>query len=106
MTPSPTNARKRSSHEVTIRSVVDFAREVRIHMNDERVIFGSVMSPAGHAVTFFHIRPWGVADSMAIEFDDVALASPVKQMGWDRHRAIAAEQRAGSFANGRKTTKK
>jgi len=43
---------------------------------------------------------------MAIEFDDVTLASPVKQMGWDRHRAIAAEQRAGSFANGRKTTKK
>jgi hypothetical protein len=106
MTPSPTNARKRSGHELTIRSVVDFAREVRIHMNDARVIFGSVMSPAGHAVTFFRIRPWGVADSMAIEFDDVAFASPVKQMGWDRHRAIAAEQRAGSFAHGRKATKK
>ena len=99
-------ARKREGHERTIRSVVDFAREVRLLLHDEQVIFGSVTSePKGDKGSFL-IRPWGVASSMVVQFDDVSVATSVKQMGWDRHRAIAAAQQAGVFAYARKTGRK
>jgi hypothetical protein len=89
--------RKRDGHEMTIRNVVDFAHEVRIHLHDAQVIFGSVTRATNGETGSFRIRPWGLASSMAIQFDDVSLAAPVKQMGWQRHRAIAAAQHAGIF---------
>ncbi|HEX9294326.1 MAG TPA: hypothetical protein VF881_00770 [Polyangiaceae bacterium] len=105
MVQFPSSVRKRVGHEQAIRSVVDFAREVRIHLNDAQVIFGSVICGRDGETRSFRIRPWGLADAMAIQFDDVSLASPVKQMGWDRHRAIAAAQQAGVFATARRATK-
>jgi hypothetical protein len=91
------STRKRDGHERAIREVVDFAHEVRIHLHGAQVIFGSVTPPSAEENGSFRIRPWGHASFMDIQFDDVALASPVKQMGWERHRAIAAAQQAGIF---------
>ena len=89
-----------------IRSVVDFAHEVRLLLHGEQVIFGSVTSlPKGDKGSFL-IRPWGVASTMVVQFDDVSVATSVKQMGWDRHRAIAAAQQAGVFAYARKAGRK
>jgi hypothetical protein len=105
MTDLLQGARKRDGHESMIRSVVDFAREVRIHLRDMQVIFGSVGEPADREPGSFRIRPWGHKQSMDIQFDDVVLASTVKQMGWDRHRAIAVAQQAGIFTNARKIEK-
>ena len=91
---------------MTIRNVIDFAHEVRVHLHDAQVIFGSVTRAGKDAAKSsagdgekgsFRIKPWGLASSMAIQFDDVSLAAPVKQMGWQRHRAIAAAQQAGIF---------
>jgi hypothetical protein len=42
---------------------------------------------------------------MDIQFDDVVLASTVKEMGWERHRAIAVAQQSGIFTNARKPNK-
>jgi hypothetical protein len=94
---SSDEARKRNGHEMTIRSVVDVAHEVRLHLHDEKVIFGSVTPKPGGEPGSFFIRPWGLSSSMAIQFGDVSLATPVKQMGWVRHRSIAAAQQAGIF---------
>jgi hypothetical protein len=99
--PSP---RTRDAHELMIRNVVDFAHEVRILLNDARVIFGSV-GAEGSDKGSFRIRPWGLAESKVIQFDQVSLAAPVKQMAWERHRAIASAQQAGIFATGRKAAK-
>lgn len=99
------NARKRDGHESMIRSVVDFAREVRIHLRDMQVIFGSVEEPTDRGTGSFRIRPWGHTETMNIQFDDVVLASTVKQMGWERHRAIAMAQQSGVFTNVRKIDK-
>jgi hypothetical protein len=105
MADSSQAPRKRDGHELSIRNVVDFAHEVRIHLHDARVIFGSV-APAPQGETgSFRIRPWGVAESRAISFEEVSLASPVKQMGWERHRAIAMAQQAGIFGSVRKPAK-
>jgi hypothetical protein len=98
-------ARKRDGHETTIRSVVDFAREVRIHLRDMQVIFGSVTENTDRGAGSFRIRPWGLTQSMDIPFDDVVLAATVKQMGWERHRAIAVAQQSGIFTNVRKMEK-
>jgi hypothetical protein len=87
-------------HEMAIRNVVDFAHEVRIHLNDSQIIFGSVMPFAAAEIGTFRIRPWGLPSPMAIRFDDVCRAVPVKQMAWLRHRSIAAAQLAGNFARG------
>ncbi len=102
MDSSSQDARKRVGHESTIRNVVDFAHEVRIHLHDEQVIFGSCTAAANTEAGYFRIRPWGLTESKAIKFDDVSIASPVKHMGWERHRAIAAAQQAGIFASARK----
>jgi hypothetical protein len=91
-------ARKRDGHEATIREVVDFANEVRVHLRDERVIFGSVRRSPLDEIESFRIQPWGLSESTKLRFEHVSLAAPVKQMRWDRHRAIAAAQRAGIFA--------
>jgi hypothetical protein len=105
MTDSLQGAKKRDGHELAIRNVVDFAHEVRIHLHDAQVIFGSVTAAADSQSASFRIRPWGVAESMNIQFDEVSLASPVKQMGWDRYRAIAVAQQAGIFSNARRVAK-
>jgi hypothetical protein len=91
------------AHEATIRNIVDFAREVRIHLRDDHVIFGSVKDRTDRGPGWFRILPWGHTAPMSIRFDDVALASTVKQMGWDRHREIATAQRAGNYASIRRT---
>ena len=101
----PHEAKKRDGHESTIRTVVDFAREVRILLHDARVIFGSVTATSKQETGSFRIRPWGMTESTTIKFEDVSIAAPVKQMGWDRHRAIAAAQRAGVFANSRRVAR-
>jgi hypothetical protein len=105
MTPDLQNAKRRDLHETTIRSVVDFAREVRIHLRDMQVIFGSVTETAARGTGSFRLRPWGVPRSIDIPFDDVVLASTVKQMGWERHRAIAVAQQSGVFTSIRKIDK-
>jgi hypothetical protein len=107
MAPPPQTAKKRDGHEMTIRNVVEFAREVRIHLRDAQVIFGSVTAAASahdddRSVL---IRPWGLTESKAIRFDDISIASPVKQMGWKRHREIAAAQQAGVFVLSRRMPK-
>ena len=107
MAPPPQTAKKRDGHEMTIRSVVEFAREVRIQLRDAQVIFGSVTAPASphdEGRSFF-IRPWGLTESKAIRFDDISVASSVKQMGWKRHREIAAAQQAGVFVLSRRMPK-
>ena len=93
---------KRDPHEVVVRSVVDSAREVRIHLNDARVVFGSIKQAAEPCVGSFRILPWGVKQPIEVRFADVTLATPVKQMGWEQHRAIATAQQAGVFATVRR----
>lgn len=106
MTHPIQSLRKRDPRESAVRSIVDVAREVRIHLHDEKVIFGSVARAAERCDDgSFHIRPWGMKQSIEIRFDDVTLATPVKQMGWDQHRAIARAQQAGLFATIRRTGK-
>jgi hypothetical protein len=90
--------RKRDTREAMVRSVVDFAREVRVHLRDEQVIFGSIAQAAERCDDgSFRIRPWGMKQSIEVRFADVTLATPVKQMGWEQHRAIARAQEAGVF---------
>jgi hypothetical protein len=101
----PQTARKLEGHESAIRGVVDFAREVRIHLRDMQVIFGSVMGAAERGSAVFRLRPWGVRTTIDVPYDHVVLASTVKQMGWEQHRAIASAQQAGIFTSVRKTTK-
>jgi hypothetical protein len=106
MAPPPQIAKRRDGHEMTIRNVVEFAREVRIHLRDAQVIFGSVTATASADNDgSFWIRPWGLTESQAIRFADISVATPVKQMGWKRHREIAAAQHAGVFVLSRKMPK-
>jgi hypothetical protein len=95
---------KRDTHEATVRSVVDYAREVRVHLKNERVIFGSIKQAERCDGSFF-ILPWGMKQSLQVRFADVTLATPVKQMGWEQHRAIATAQQAGVFATVRRTAR-
>jgi hypothetical protein len=81
-----------------IRSVVDFAHEVRIQLHDEQVIFGSVVLPRKNEIGSFRIRPWGLTEPKTIKFGDVSVAAPVKHMGWERYRCIKVAQKAGVFA--------
>jgi hypothetical protein len=107
MAPPPQIAKRRDGHEMTIRNVVEFAREVRIHLRDAQVIFGSVTAAASthDDDRSFWIRPWGLTESQAIRFDEISVAAPVKQMGWKRHREIAAAQHAGVFVLSRRMPK-
>jgi len=105
MTDTLQNERKREAHESMIRNVVDFAREVRVHLHDTQVIFGSITTVDRALVDSFRMRPWGMKQSIEIQFADVSLAAPVKQMGWEQHRAIATAQQAGIFTTKRKPTK-
>jgi hypothetical protein len=107
MAPPPQIDKKRDGHEMTIRNVVEFAREVRIHLRDARVIFGTVAAATGanDGSGSCLIRPWGLTEPKVFRFDEISLASPVKQMGWKRQREIAAAQHAGVFAGAPRVTK-
>jgi len=105
MTDPIQNDRKRDAHESMIRNVVDFAREVRVHLHDAQVIFGSITPAVRAEADSFRLRPWGMQQSIQIQFADVSLATPVKQMGWEQHRAIASAQQAGVFTTARRITK-
>jgi hypothetical protein len=105
MTHSIQNERKRDAHEAMVRDIVDVAREVRVHLRDEQVIFGTVTPTERAEGGSFRIRPWGTKESIQIQFAAVALASAVKQMGWLQHRAIAAAQQAGIFTTSRRAVK-
>ncbi len=99
---SQQNTRQRpDGHEATIRSVVDFAHEVRLQLHDERVIFGSVTSSRNAEIGSFRIRPWGLTELQTIKFGDVSVAAPVKHMVWERYRGIAVAQKAGIFTMAR-----
>ena len=102
MDPSSQNTRQRADgHEALIRSVVDFAHEVRLQLHDERVIFGSVTSARNTEIGSFRIRPWGLTEMQTIKFGDVSVAAPVKHMVWERYRGIAGAQKAGIFTMAR-----
>jgi hypothetical protein len=105
MTHPAEQLHKRDTHEAMVRSVVDFAREVRIHLNNERIVFGTIKQTAERCDGSFRILPWGVKHPIEVRFADVTLATPVKQMGWEQHRAIASAQQAGVFASVRRTAK-
>jgi hypothetical protein len=105
MTNPIRNLHKRDTREAMVRSVVDIAREVRVHLQGEQVIFGSIAQAAERCDGSFRIRPWGMKQSIELRFADVTLATPVKQMGWDQHRAIARAQQAGVFTAVRKMLK-
>lgn len=105
-TPNPLPLlQKRDPHEAMVRSVVDFAREIRVHLRNESIIFGSVKQAAERCDPTFRILPWGVKQPIEVRFADVTLATPVKQMGWKQHCAIATAQKAGVFATVRRTAK-
>ena len=106
MTNPIQSLRKSDTHQSMVRSVVDFAREVRIHLQDEQVIFGTIPQAAERCDDgSFRVRPWGMQQSIEIRFADVTLATPVKQMGWEQHRAIATAQQAGVFTTVRRKVK-
>ena len=80
------------------RGVLDLAREVRIHLHDARVIFGTIISVANRDARHFSIRPWGLRLPMIINYDAVSHAVPVKLMVWKKQRDISAAQRTGDFS--------
>jgi hypothetical protein len=80
------------------RGVLDLAREVRIHLHDARIIFGTIVSVANRDARHFLIRPWGLRLPMTITYDAVTHAVPVKLMVWKKQRDISAAQRTGDFS--------
>jgi len=85
------------NHEEAIRALVGVAHEIRIELQDERVIFASPVTGRGGDVCAFVIRPWGWKLPMTIRFADVLRVSPVKGMIWERQRAISTAQMSGVF---------
>jgi hypothetical protein len=85
------------SHEEAIRALVGVAHEVKIELQDARIIFATPV--AGHRgdVCAFVIRPWGWKSPMTIRFVDVLRVTPVRGMIWERQRAISAAQMSGVF---------
>src|SRR5258707_15063269 len=84
--------------EMAARGVLDLAREVRIHLHDARIIFGTIVSVANRDARHFLIRPWGLRLPMTITYDAVSHAVPVKLMVWKKQRDISAAQRTGDFS--------
>ncbi len=84
--------------EMAARGVLDLAREVRIHLHDARILFGTIVSVANRDARHFLIRPWGLRVPMAIDYEAVSHAVPVKLMVWKKQRDISAAQRAGDFS--------
>jgi hypothetical protein len=97
MLRSSSGTQRRSAREITIRNVVDFALEVEVRLRDSQVIYGSVVPLVSGEPDAFRIRPWGLSAPIAIRFDDVFRAAPIKRMAWQKQRLIAAAQLAGIF---------
>ena len=84
--------------EMAARGVIDLAREVRVHLHDTRIIFGTIVSVPNRDVRHFSIRPWGLRVPMTITYDAVSHAVPVKLMVWRKQQDISAAQRTGDFS--------
>jgi hypothetical protein len=92
---------KTEGHEATIRNVVGFAHEVRIHLYDSQIIFASVLPAAEVEPGAFVVRPWGLKSPRTVRYDEVSHAVPVKRMGWQKHRSIAVAQAGGVYEQSR-----
>jgi hypothetical protein len=95
---SPGPMHRPTQSEMAARGVLDLAREVRIHLHDARVIFGTIVSVVNRDARHFLIRPWGLRVPMTIGYDAVSHAVPVKLMVWKKQRDISAAQRTGDFS--------
>lgn len=88
---------KENAHDADIRSVIGAAQEVRLCLRDSRVIFCTIISPAG--AKSFIVRPWGVEAPTTIKYDDVWRVTAVTEMVWQRQKAISCAQLDGIFAD-------
>ncbi len=76
----------------TIRNVIGFAREVRIRFHDAHEIFASVVGTADKNGDSFVVRPWGIKSTRRFMYEDVARATPVRNMAWEKQQEIYASQ--------------
>lgn len=76
----------------TLRNVIGFAREVRIRFHDAHEIFASVVSAEAKNGDSFVVRPWGVSSTRKFLYEEVARATPVRNMAWEKQREIYAAQ--------------
>jgi hypothetical protein len=76
----------------SLRDMLGLAREVRLDLRDSRVIFASVVSVHDIVEECFVVRPWGLRSAIAIRFDEVCRARPVRRMVWQHQRTICAAQ--------------
>jgi hypothetical protein len=83
---------KRGHGSCDVRNVLGFAHEVRIVLRDARVIFASIVCVEEPERDSFVIQPWGVRGRMTLSFEDIAHATPVTHMNWERQRSITALQ--------------
>ena len=81
------------TNERILRNVLTLAREVRIQMRDRSVIYATVVSSDA---SVFLVRPWGASTTIALRFEAVSSARPVR-MGWQQQRVISAAQFARSM---------
>lgn len=79
------------------RSVIGAACEVRLSLNDSRVIFCSVVSASEAGGESFVVRPWGIATPTTIKYEELSHAASVTEMVWLRQKAISRAQLAGVF---------
>ena len=78
--------------EPFLRNVLSLAREVRVEMRDSRVIFASVVRATDTDEDWFVVLPWGLRSPIALRFDEVCRARPVRHMVWLKQRTICASQ--------------
>jgi hypothetical protein len=78
--------------ERSLRNVVCLAHEVRLDLRDARVIFATIVSVSHGAGQSFVVRPWGLRSAIALRFDEVCRARPVRHMRWEHERTICAAQ--------------
>jgi hypothetical protein len=76
----------------TLRNVIAFAREVRIRFHDAHEIFASVVAAEAKNGDSFVVRPWGVSSTRKFLYEEVARATPVRNMAWEKQREIYAAQ--------------
>ena len=74
------------------RNVIGGAHEVRIELRDRRVIFATVVRDEEPIDGAFVIRPWGVPFAITLSLDDLARATPVRNMHWEQQRSISGVQ--------------
>ena len=75
-----------------MRTVITFAREVRIRLRNAGVIFATVIAPASTNDESYVVRPWGVTWTTTYFYANVARVAPVRRMKWETQRAICAMQ--------------